>query len=128
MSLRAQIQRWAGLPFEDIRNLLTWLDPRKANLEINNPNLLVASASGESGENLAYATVESVFLVESCVVAPQVTESTGQQAFDAIVSKIEQSAKILKVSPIMLVLPEDAPSASQENWIRVVESKMPQPS
>jgi hypothetical protein len=40
-NIKAKVRKWSGLPYGDLCNLLTWVD--RHNVEIDNPNLLVAS-------------------------------------------------------------------------------------
>lgn len=119
---KASIRKLTELPWEDFRNLFTW--PGTCNIQADNPNLLVAKASNESGETVAYLTAESILLVDGYTFNPQSTPEESGKAGDAIDHILSQRAGVQK---IWIVVPNDCLPIEGEHILRVVERKVFQP-
>ena len=118
------IRKWIGLPGEEVWNLLRWIHPN-AHLEIDNPNVLVASATYD-GKPVAYLTAEPVYLVSSVALAPTTTPKNEEEAGQAIQSVLDDAARNAGIGRFLVVVPEGAPKIAGERTLRFVERKLPQ--
>src|SRR5215472_11265990 len=100
-NFKAAIRKWAGLPYADLGNLLTWSVSR---VDIDNENLLVASAN-ERGAPVAYVTAEPTLLVNAYAVSPEASEADKHKAGDCIDSQLEGVTEELGVGRFLIVLP-----------------------
>jgi len=103
--------------------LITWA---KSNVEIDNENLLVASANDEQGEPAAYITCEPVFLLDSHAVSPTLTEGDGKLAGNAIDGVLTYEAETRGIGRFLIVIPDSAPPQPEERTLRFIEREAPQ--
>lgn len=125
-NFKATVRKWANLPYADLCNFFSWLDFNKSNVEFNNQNLLVASATNERGETVCYTTAEPIFLVNAYSVSPSSTPEEAQQGGDAIDITLAGEARKAGVNRLLIVVPADTPHQPGEKWLRVIERKVPQ--
>ena len=119
---KTSIRKLTDLPWEDFRNLFTW--PGTNNVQAENPNLLVAKASNENGEAVAYLTAENILLVDGYTINPESTPEEAGKAGDAIDRALAQNAGATR---IWMVVPNDCPPIKGEHILRVYERKVFQP-
>ncbi len=120
----AKIRNWAGLPFEDVHNILKWMDSNKSKVDFNNPNLLIGSACDRNGRPLTYITIESLLLVSDYALRPALTDEDAGNAGSAIDSAIVREAQQRGVGKVLIVLPDEAPPQRGERQIRFLERKI----
>ena len=125
-NFKATVRKWAGLPFEDLWNVLSWLSRSKSTFETDNPNVLVGKACNERGEPVVYLTAEPIFLVGGYAIFPGTDPSEAGQAADAIDSALVHEAEKAGVQRVLVVLPDYAPTHPQERLLRVIERRLPQ--
>src|SRR5689334_2038728 len=125
MKLFSKITRWSEMASRDVCNLLSWLSHSKSAFEFQNPNVLVAKATNECGDVVAYTAAEPVYVVSGFAVSPSATPEQAALAGDvmdaALVCEIQQSG----CSRVLLVLPENTPCQPDEKSIRIIERKIP---
>ena len=119
---KASIRKLTELPWDDFRNLFCW--PGTRNIQADNPNLLVAKASNENGEVIAYLTAEHILLVDGYTFNPQNTLEESGKAGDHIDRAL---AQISGATRMWFVIPNNCPPTKGEQLIRVVERKVFQP-
>jgi len=111
------IRKWAGLPFQDVTNLLTWSDGES--VDFGNRNLLIASASKE-GQTIAYLVAEPTLIISNNAVDPRTTPSDVRQIGVSIDAALAEKAKEIGAERFMIVLPNEAPTQPDEHVLRVV--------
>src|SRR5207248_73293 len=90
-------------------------------IQAENPNLLIAKATNERGEVVAYVTAENILLVDSYVLNPNSTPNDSAIAADAIDKALAEKAC---VNRFWIVIPNEAPPIGGEKRIRIVERKV----
>lgn len=121
---KTSIRKFTELSWEDLRDLFAWPGTEKYNIQTDNPNLLVAKASDENGEAVAYLTAEHILLVNDYVFNPNITPEESGKAGDAIDRALAQRAG---ANRIWVVIPNDCPPVEGEQVLRVYERKVFQP-
>ncbi len=121
---KATIRKLAGLPFQDVTNLLTWSDG-KSDVEFGNGNLLVASAA-KNGQTAGYLVAEPTLLVSHYTVSPETTLAEAGQIGDVIDAAFELEARKIGADRFMMVLPAGTPTQPDEICLRVIVRKIPQ--
>lgn len=122
-NFKAIVRRLAGLPVQDVTNLLTWSDGK--DVEFGNGNLLVASAA-KNGQTVGYLIAEPILIVGSIIVNPQITQPDAWQLGDTADASFETEARKLGADRFMMVLPAEYPTQPDEQILRVVYRKVPQ--
>lgn len=122
---KATIRKWAGLPFQDVTNLLKWSDG-KSDVEFGNSNLLVAKATDVKGKAVGYLTAEPVLLISNYAVDPRTPFSDIQQIGDSIDGALAEKAKEIGAERFMILVPEGAPHLPGEQMVRVFYREIPQ--
>ena len=117
----AKISTWAGLPFKDVTNLLTWSDEKS--VDFGNLNLLVASAA-KDGQTVAYLIAEPTLIISNYAVDPRTTPSDAQQIGDSIDAALETEARKIGADRFLIVLPDGAPHERDEKVLRVIYRKI----
>jgi hypothetical protein len=120
---KAVIRKWAGLPFQDVTNLLTWSDGKS--VDFGNRNLLVASAA-KNGQTAAYLVAEPTLTISNYALDPRTTPSDALQIGDSLDAALAEKAKEIGADRFMIVLPDDAPKQQGERLARVLYRKIPQ--
>lgn len=123
-NFKATVRKWAGLPWAEFRDLLTW--PCKSTLQTDNPHLLIASVKSATGKTVCFATAEPIFLIDGYVCSPESTPSEAQRGGDAVDLAFASEAQKAGVGRMLIVLPTDSPNEPGEKWLRVIERKVPQ--
>lgn len=121
---KVTIRTLKQLPWEDLRNLFAWPGTDKYKLQVENPNLLIAKASDENGEPVAYLTAESILLVDGYTFAPQSTPEESGRAGDSIDRALAAKAGAKRM---WIVVPNDCPPVQGERILRVYERRVHQP-
>ena len=119
---KASIRKLKELPWEDFRNLFTW--PCNNTIQADNPNLLIAKATNEKGEAVAYLTAENILLVDGYTFNPRSTPEESGKAGDAI----DRALAATSAKRIWIVVPNDCPPIEGEQLLRVYERKVFQPA
>ena len=125
-SFKATIRKLACLPIEDVTKLLKWQFWETSNLQLDNPNLLVAKAADTKGNAVAYMTAEPTFIISDYAKAPGVSQSDAAQAAFAIDAAFETEARKIGADRFVIVLPDGAPPERDELLLRVVYRNIPQ--
>lgn len=125
-SFKATIRKWAGLPFEDVTKLLNWQFWGTSNLQLDNPNLLVAKAADTKGNAVAYMTAEPTFIISNYAKAPDISQLYAAQAAYSIDAALEVEARKMGAGRFVIVLPDGAPHERDEKVLRVVYRTIPQ--
>ena len=123
-SFKASIRKWAGLPIEDVTNLLTWSDG-KSDFDFGNRNLLVASAA-KDGQPVAYLVAEPTLIISNHAFAPRTTPSDTLQIGNSIDAALETEARKIGAECFLIVIPDWAPHERDEKLLRVIFRKISQ--
>jgi hypothetical protein len=120
---KATIRKWAGLPPQDVTNLLTWSDG-KSDVDFGNRNLLVASAA-KNGLTAAYFVAEPTLIISNGALDPRTTPSDAQQIGDALDAALAEKAKEIGAVRFLIVVPDGAPRQQGERFVRVIYRTIP---
>jgi len=117
-SFKATIRKWAGLPIEDVTNLLKWSNG-KSDVDFGNRNLLVASAA-KDGQPVAYFVAEPTLIISNHAFDPLTTPSDTLQIGNSIDAALETEARKIGADRFLIVLPPGAPCEPDEVHLRVI--------
>jgi hypothetical protein len=118
---KATIRKWAGLPLQDVTNLLTWSDGK--DVEFGNRNLLIASAA-KDGQTVAYLVAEPTLIIINHVFDPHTTPSDAQRIGDSLDAALAEKAKEMGADRFLIVVPNDTPHQQGEHVLRVISRKI----
>ncbi len=118
--VKATVRKLAELPWPDLRDLFTW-ESRGETIRADNQHLLVAKASNDKGQPIAFVTAEPVLIVDGYVFNPQSTPIEATNAGDAIDKALAEKAGANRV---WIVIPDEAPTMAGEKVIRVMERRV----
>lgn len=123
-SFRATVQKYWGIPFSDLTNIIEWLNTGGSGVPasaLSNPNLQIATVANECDQVIAYVPFEKVYVVPAYAISPKASPEEALQAGNSVDEAIADRAQSEGITRVLLILSPEHPHMPEEKVIRVVE-------